>query len=206
MRNLDDAALLRLADADAGAFREVYDRHAVAILGFFKRRGVDHHTALDLTAETFAEAWSCRGRFVDQVEGSAGPWLSGIARNVLSHAARHRAVVTAARERLQMTVEPRPIDHETEVLLARLDGVDPALLRGLDDLPDASRAAVEARVVHGRTYDEIATTLRCTPLAARIKVSRALTALRSDPTLAHLASSLGTQLNTTVTNTTGEIA
>ncbi|MCU1400033.1 MAG: polymerase, sigma-24 subunit, subfamily [Acidimicrobiales bacterium] len=204
MKDLDDATLLRLVDARA--FRVVYDRHAVAILGFFTRRGVDHHTALDLTAETFAEAWSCRERFVDRAEGSAGPWLSGIARNVLSHAARHRAVVTAARERLQMSIESRPIDHETDVLLARLDGVDPALLRGLDDLPNASRAAVEARVIHGRTYAEIATTLRCTPLAARIKVSRALAALRSDPSLAHLAGSVIAPLNHTVTNTTGETA
>ncbi|MCU1395115.1 MAG: polymerase, sigma-24 subunit, subfamily [Ilumatobacteraceae bacterium] len=175
-----DAVLLRRAEHDAHAFRIVYDRHAEAIFGSFRRRGVDHHTALDLTAETFAEAWLCRHRFTDQFDGSARPWLSGIARNVLSHAARHRAVVTAARDRLQMTVDARPVDRETEALLERLDGLDPALLRGLDDLPAASRHAVEARVVHGQSYEEIGAALHCTPLAARIKVSRAMSALREE--------------------------
>ena len=180
---IDDATLLRRADTDAHAFRTVYDRHAETIFGYFRRRGLDHHTALDLTAETFAEAWRCRHRFVDQAGGSAGPWLSGIARNVLSHSARHRAVVTEARRRLEMTIDPRPVDHETERLLERLDGVDPALSSCLDQLPDSSRRAVELRVVHGATYDEIGAAVGCTALAARIKVSRALASLRSDPDL-----------------------
>ncbi len=87
-----DAALLAAADTDARAFRVVYDRHAEMVLGFFVRRGVEYQTALDLTAETFAACWLSRGRFVDHGDGNAGPWLSGIARNILSHAARHRAV------------------------------------------------------------------------------------------------------------------
>jgi RNA polymerase sigma-70 factor (ECF subfamily) len=178
--NLDDAALLRRADTDAHAFRLVYDRHADTIFGYFRRRGVDHHTALDLTAETFAEAWLCRHRFVDRADGSAGPWFSGIARNVLSHAARHRAVSTAARRRLEMSVDPRPVDRETERLLDQLDGIDPDLLSCLDGLSDASRHAVESRIVHGASYDDIGAALSCTPLAARIKVSRALASLRDD--------------------------
>ena len=105
-----DAELLAAADTDAHAFRVVYDRHAEAILGFFVRRGVEYHTALDLTAETFAASWLNRGRYRDRGDGNAGPWLSGIARNILSHAARHRAVVTAARERLGVLAEPRALD------------------------------------------------------------------------------------------------
>ena len=42
------------------------------------------------------------------------------------------------------------------------------------------RHAVVLRVVHGNTYDEIGEALGCSPLAARIKVSRALSGLRAD--------------------------
>lgn len=180
MPTVSDAVLMARAETDAHAYRMVYDRHAEAIFAWFRARGVDHHTSLDLTAETFAEAWCCRQRFVDQRSGSAAPWLFGIARHTLSHAARHRAVVTAARERMAMTAEVHAIDRETEALFARLDGVDPALQRSLDDLPDASRRAVEARVLHGQSYEEIADELQCTPLAVRIRVSRAMTTLRND--------------------------
>jgi RNA polymerase sigma factor (sigma-70 family) len=81
---------------------------------------------------------------------------------------------------MAMTAEVHAIDRETEALFARLDGVDPALQRSLDDLPDASRRAVEARVLHGQSYEEIADELQCTPLAVRIRVSRAMTTLRND--------------------------
>ena len=174
-----DAELLSRADTDAHAFRVIYDRHAEAVFGYFRRRGVGHHTAVDLTAETFAEAWRCRHRFEDRSNGNAAPWLFGIARFALSHAARHRAVATAARERLAMMAGPAALDRETEALLDRLNGFDPNLLSGLEALPSESRHAVEARIIEGHSYESIAATLQCTPLAVRIRVSRALTALRN---------------------------
>jgi len=174
-----DAELLARADTDAHAFRAIYDRHADAVFGYFRRRGVGHHTAVDLTAETFAEAWRCRHRFDDRSDGNAAPWLFGIARFALSHAARHRAVATAARERLAMMTGPATLDLETEALLDRLNGFDPNLLSGLEALSPESRHAVEARIIEGHPYESIAETLNCTPLAVRIRVSRALTALRN---------------------------
>jgi DNA-directed RNA polymerase specialized sigma24 family protein len=49
-----DAELLR--SADAGAFQELYDRHSAWIHRFQVGRTRDPHGALDLTAETFAQA------------------------------------------------------------------------------------------------------------------------------------------------------
>src|SRR3954465_12928389 len=76
-----DAALLAAADPDA--FRELYDRYAERVFGYFVRRTGDHDPSLDLTAEAFAQAWIMRRRFRDEAAGSAAPWLFGIARNVL---------------------------------------------------------------------------------------------------------------------------
>ena len=175
-----DAELLAAAEFDPHAFRVVYDRHAEWIFGFFLRRGVEYHTALDLTAETFAASWLSRGRYVDRGDGDAGPWLSGIARNMLSHAARHRAVATAARERLGVLAEACPFDPVALEAMANVDGLAPELADALDGLKGSSRRAVELRVVHGSTYEEISEALGCTPLAARIKVSRALSDLRAE--------------------------
>src|SRR3954463_9966837 len=58
--------------------------------------------ALDLTAETFAQAWHASRRFKDMADGSGGPWLCGIARNLLRQYHKHNRIESAARERLGM--------------------------------------------------------------------------------------------------------
>ena len=57
----------------------------------FLRRADSRATALDLTAETFAQAWLVRARFRDEANGSAAPWIYGIARNVLAGARSRRS-------------------------------------------------------------------------------------------------------------------
>lgn len=44
-------------------FAAAYDRHARSILIFLARRTYDPETALDLAAETFAQAFEARRRF-----------------------------------------------------------------------------------------------------------------------------------------------
>jgi DNA-directed RNA polymerase specialized sigma24 family protein len=51
-----DASLLAAARHDPDAFRELYERYAVAVHEYFARRTGSGATALDLTAETFAQA------------------------------------------------------------------------------------------------------------------------------------------------------
>ncbi len=168
-----DAELVRRSRTDAGAFRELYDRHAVAVHAFHLRRCLDPHAAQDLTAETFAQAWLSRGRFRDGAGGSAGPWLFGIARNVLRVSVRRRRIEEAARIRIGMA--------------ARLDQGPPAAMPDetwlgdddlLDDLPAAQREAIRMHVVDGVPYDVAATALDITPEALRARVSRGLRALR----------------------------
>src|SRR3954468_10504255 len=101
-----DAALLAAARTDAGAFRELYDRYAERVLGYHRVRCRDEDAAHELTSETFAQAWLVRGRFRDECGGSAGPWLFGIARNVLLVSVRRKALEASARERLGMLVPP----------------------------------------------------------------------------------------------------
>lgn len=55
-----------------------------------------------------------------------------------------------------------------------LEGLDEALA----DLPATQRQAVELRVLDDLDYDGVAARLATTPAAARVRVHRALTALR----------------------------
>src|SRR4051794_30100399 len=82
-RDPTDAELLRAAAKDAHAFRQLYDRYAERIHRYRLRRTRNPEAALDLAAETFAQAWLARTRFRDEAGGSAGPWLYAIARHVV---------------------------------------------------------------------------------------------------------------------------
>ena len=160
-----DAALLAAARTDAGAFRELYDRYAERVLGYHRRRSRDEDAAHELTAETFAQAWLARTRFRDDCDGSAGPWLFGIARNVLRVSVRRRTLEATARERLGIEIASTLSPQED-------------WLEGLED--DQLPEAVRLRVLDELTYDEIAETLGTTPGAARVRVHRGLAALRKE--------------------------
>jgi RNA polymerase sigma-70 factor (ECF subfamily) len=164
------------------AFRAVYDRHAEQVHAFFLRRTDSAAAAFELTAETFAQAWLARGRFVDQMGGSAAPWLFGIARNVLASSVRQRRLEREARERLGLALRPEAVEPPVDG--AWLEGLDADLAAALGELPAAERRAVQLRVLDERGYDELAAELGCTPGAARVRVFRGLERMRRNLTAA----------------------
>jgi len=130
----------------------------------------DH--AADLTAEVFARAWLSRGSFKDRAEGSARPWLLGIAQNILVDSLRRQRIEDKARARLGL-----PRELVTEVgyeLVEEQLSLPEAALKAIADLPETDRQVLDLRVVEGRRYREIAAELNCTQVAARLRVSRAL--------------------------------
>jgi RNA polymerase sigma-70 factor (ECF subfamily) len=170
-----DASLLAAARTDPDAFRQLYDRYAERIHGYFSRRTGDREAALDLTAETFAQAWLVRARFRDEADGSAAPWLFGIARNVLLMTLRRGALERRASERLGLLERldrPQPAAAPDE---RWADGADELL----DSLPAAHRDAVRLRVLDDLDYDAVALRLGTSAPAARVRVHRGLAALRA---------------------------
>jgi RNA polymerase sigma-70 factor, ECF subfamily len=169
-----DAALMAAARTDPDAFRELYDRYAARVHGYFVRRTRDEAAALDLTAETFAQAWLVRGRFRDEAAGSAAPWLFGIARNALLMSVRRGAIERRATERLGLMarLDRPPATAQPDHTWA--DGADELL----DTLPESLREAVRLRVIEDLDYDRVADALGTSPSAARVRVHRGLEALR----------------------------
>ena len=165
-----DAVLLREASRDPAAFTELYVRHVEAVHGWLHRR--IEWAASDLTAETFARAWLNRGRFRDERDGSALPWLLGIAANLLAAAARHDRIETRARERRGLPVDLAHEDGYTEVEQRLSPRV--ALAKHLESLAPGERDALELRIVKELSYEEVAERLEIRPAAARLRVSRAL--------------------------------
>jgi RNA polymerase sigma-70 factor (ECF subfamily) len=169
----NDAALLAAAcNGDAVAFGALYERYAERIRRYHLRRTDDDEVAYDLLAETFAAAWCARGSFRDQAGGSIGPWLFGIARNVLLRSVETQRLEARARERLGMLEQgERPVVAPED---SWLDGADELL----EALPPEQREAVELRVIEDLAYEGVARRLSIAPGTARVRVHRALQAMR----------------------------
>lgn len=176
-----DAQLLHAARTDPQAFREIYERYAVWMRSWFQRQTGSESVALDLTAETFAQAWRGHRRFKDMADGSAAPWLFGIARNLLRQYHKHNRIETAARARLGLAVDYEGTDaYDAVDERMHANALKPALTHAVRALPMDQRRALELRVVQQLGYDEISARLGCSINAARLRVSRALRALTND--------------------------
>lgn len=164
--------------ADAGDFDELYRRESDGMLVFFARRTFDPEAALDLTAETFAQAYlgwrGLRGRSREERQA----WLYTIARRQLSRYLRRGRVEQHALRRLGIQT---PSAHEDDLALieerAGLAQLRGALHGELVRLSADQRRALELRIVQELPYAEIAHDLGISEIAVRARVSRGLRTL-----------------------------
>jgi RNA polymerase sigma factor (sigma-70 family) len=173
--SLSDSELLELTVEEPDAFGAFYDRFEEELLAFFMRATRRAEVAADLTAEVFAAALSSARLYRGEL-GSARAWLFGIARHELADTWQRGRVEDRARRRLGL--EPVNLSDETLERIDELDALATGVLRLLEDLPDDQRAAVKGRVLHERSYDELARSLSCSQSVVRQRVSRGLHNLR----------------------------
>ena len=171
-RSCSDDELLTAGGPDG--FALFYRRHVDSILRYYAHSTRDPEIAADLTAEAFAAALEAKRRF-----RPGGPparaWLFAIASKKLADYRRRGYAEDRARRRLGMErIEPTDSD------LWRIEGLagDVEVVSLVDELPADERRAVNARVVDGREYADIAQELQISPAGARKRVSRGLASLR----------------------------
>jgi RNA polymerase sigma factor (sigma-70 family) len=150
----------------------LYARHREELLTFIVRRTSDTEVALDLWAETFAQALASRGRYRGATDVEAGAWLYGIARRQLSRYYRRGSAERRAMRRLGIE---RPVVEI--VRRAGLDDLRQAIAAGVAMLPEDAREAIELRIVDELSYHDLAARLAITEQAARKRVSRGVGAL-----------------------------
>lgn len=170
-----DEELLVASNRRPECFVTFYDRTAPGLLGYFVRRTLDAQIAVDLTAETVAEAYASRHRFRDRGEGSASAWLFVIAGRKLARYRRRRRVEDAARRRFGMErIEVGPDDVERIEALIDFEHVGREVKQAFEALHADQREALRLRVIEGRPYREVALELGCSEETARARVSRGL--------------------------------
>jgi RNA polymerase sigma-70 factor, ECF subfamily len=169
-----DAELLIASRDDPDAFTELYRRHAEDLLRYFARRTLDPEAAVELTAETFAQAFASRATYTKQ-EVSGVAWLYGVARHQLGRFFRSGRVEAGFRRKLGMPErELPPDDYERIEDLVDLQPIREAIGEALETLAAEQRDAMRLRVNDGLPYAEVARRLACSEDNARQRVSRGL--------------------------------
>ena len=169
-----DRALLARARRDPDAFGEFFDRHWAGVVRWHLARTGSPHTAMELAAETFAQALAGVHRF-DPARGSGAAWLYGIAAHQYHRYLRDGEVDRRHRIRLWVASPiVTPDDVERIVEIADAAAWSPRLDAALAELTDGVRAAVELRIGHDLPYAEVAARLGCSELGARLRVRRGL--------------------------------
>lgn len=178
MKPEDPAGALRESAKDPEAFARFYDAHAEAVLAYFARRVLDPDLALDLTAETFAQAYLGRRRFRGSSQEAAAGWLYKIAKRQLNRYLRKGAADQRALRRLGMERPRLSTEDRTELeTVGGIADVRSALRLELRRLSNEQRDALQLRVLDELPYGEVAHRLGISEQAARARVSRGLKAL-----------------------------
>ena len=160
----------------------LYREHARAVLAFLVRRVLLPEVAVDLMAETFAQAYRDRHRCRASDDAERVAWIFGIARHCLAGYVRRGAAERRALRRFG--VERRALhDFEYDRIeeLAGLHDLADHVLDAFDGLDGEQRDALRLRIVEERPYAEVARELGVSEQVARARVSRALRALRELP-------------------------
>jgi len=169
---------LRRTAGEPRAFKRFYSENLRELLAYMVRRVYDVDTALDLTAETFAQAFIGARRFRGKTDVEARAWLYGIGSRQLALYFRRSAVEQRALRRLGVEPPRLSDDEQDRVLeLAAIDDLRAEVRKELNRLSQPQRDALELRIVAELPYVDVAGRLGITEQAARARVARGLKGL-----------------------------
>lgn len=171
-----DAQLIERSATSPEDFAQIFDRHAVHIHGYLRRR-IGSPEADDLLADTFLVAFERRGRY-DVTVADARPWLFGIATNLLRRYARsearaYRALARTGVDRVAAVME----DQVAERVDA--DAACRALAGSLAKLPRGDRDTILLYAWAELSYEQIAQALGIPVGTVRSRLHRARHQLRA---------------------------
>lgn len=176
-RHTDDAELMaRIEAGDPDAVELLYERHASAVLALCLRILRDRAEAEDVLEEVFWELWQRRDRY-DRERASPFSYLMTLSRSRALDRLRFRRRRQGIWHDLP---EPEPASPGAagpfeDALLAEQRK---AIQRALEELPEASRRALELSFFEGLSHREIADRLGDPLGTVKTRIRQGLLALR----------------------------
>ena len=165
--------IVRVAQADRAAFRDLYRATSDALFGVLNRILRNRSDAEEGLQEVFARVWVRAGGF-DVARGTGMTWLITIARNYAIDQRRLRRVNEQDDVEVDTIADPRPGPEAFFAARAEVRRI----VVCLDRLDPLHAAAVKAAYLNGTSYDELAQTYAVPLNTMRTWLRRSLQKLR----------------------------
>ncbi|MGH8870976.1 MAG: RNA polymerase sigma factor [Acidimicrobiia bacterium] len=172
-----DAEIVEASFQDPELFAVIFERHYRNIHRFTVA-AVGATDGPDLAGEVFLRAFASRHRY-RLTYSSAGPWLFGIAANLVSGYYRQRARQERAYRRVTPPSESKP-DHSVDAV-SRVEAEEerPRLAAAMRQLRTEDAEVLLLFAVGDRSYAEIASALGIAEGTVRSRLNRTRTKLRN---------------------------
>lgn len=156
----DQRLLAAIAEEDAAALEQLYDRYAAVVYRMAVRIVKNEELAEDVVQEVFWRVWR-RSKSFERERGKVSQWLFGIAHNLcIDELRRQRARPIPVYENVEHPFIQQLPDERTNVVGAVWSSEQRRFLEdALGQLPDAQRQAIELAYFGGLSHQEIATKL-----------------------------------------------
>jgi RNA polymerase sigma-70 factor (ECF subfamily) len=178
----DVQTMLRLKGGDDSALNELMGRWQKPIVGFILRYTGNEQDALDLAQETFLRVFESRDRY--EPRGKFSTWLYTIATNLCRNRARWRerhptvSLHGSGQDDDPGLESSLPAPGDTPADSAERHDLASAVRAHIQELPHDLRSVIVLFEYQDLGYEEIATTLGCTPKAVETRLYRARGILR----------------------------
>lgn len=171
MHKTDADLISRCLRGEPSSFRPIYDRYAGMVYRFLRSRIKDRQQALDLSQETFFQAYGQLDKF--DLAREFRPWLLGIARYVALNSNRRKS---------RFAPLPFPLDEfpgsTGDPVHALVVKEQALMLQALiADLPDDEREVFHLRTFEEFTFEEVAQTIGFSVRTAKSRMAAAKSAL-----------------------------
>lgn len=169
-----DSELVAAAQrGDRAAFAALIERYQGLVFGYLRARVLQASDAEDLAQEVFLRSYSARARF--DSSAMVGPWLIGIARNLLHEHVRK----TKRRREVAWTEICLELEEQVSRQQEQFDEMVAHLPDCLESLGPSARQAIELRYRGKLRLAEIGARLRRSEGAAKLLMFRARQALKN---------------------------
>lgn len=161
--------LKRFAEGDLDAFEKLFRQFEKQVYAWIVRIVRDTGVAEDLTVETFWRIYRSRMGFDPELDFA--PWARRIATNLAIDHLKHRRLERDLPDEIMQQTLPNPaIQHETREQIRR----------AFRSLPAYLQMTATLALIEGRSCKEIARSLGKSESAIRVRVFRAVRALRKE--------------------------
>lgn len=147
---------LRRGERCEESARIVHDAYHERLQRFFRRHGRTLEDARDLTQETFLKIYRSIGTF--RGDSAFSTWVYAIARNVLLKRTAHGPAEEEIPEELPAALEPVSDEPDPVTGIGRRQ-LWTLVLGAIAQLPARQRQCMVLRVVHGLSYEQVATVM-----------------------------------------------